>query len=131
MWKQLADLFTSVFTLAHRVDRLESVQREQQREIKEVTSLVNRLALELARTNDELRRTAEREREAREKFMLMVENQLLKAGRQLLPPNGSTRKRALLTRWKNFVIQAVIKCWLRPLIPRTSRFASSHHVRQN
>lgn len=86
MWKQLADLFTSVFTLAHRVDWLESAQKEQQREIKELTTLVNRLALELVRTNDELRRAAEREREAREKFMLMVENQLLKAGRQLPPP---------------------------------------------
>ncbi|MGH9914721.1 MAG: hypothetical protein ACRD63_05470 [Pyrinomonadaceae bacterium] len=36
MWKQLADLFTSVFTLAHRVDRLELSQKEQQREIKEL-----------------------------------------------------------------------------------------------
>ncbi|MGI8566904.1 MAG: hypothetical protein ACR2LZ_10540 [Pyrinomonadaceae bacterium] len=85
MWKQLADLFTSVFTLTHRLDRVEQGQKEQQREIKDLTALVNRLAFELARTNDELKRTAEREAAAREKFMLMVENQLLKAGRQLPP----------------------------------------------
>ena len=86
MWKQLADLFTSVFTLTHRLDRVEQAQKEQQREIKDLTALVNRLAFELARTNDELKRTAEREAAAREKFMMMVENQLLKTGRQLSPP---------------------------------------------
>lgn len=88
MWKQLADLFTSVFTLTHRLDRVEALQKEQQREIKELTALVNRLALEVARTNDELRRSAEREQSEREKFMLMVENQLLKANRQLTSRDG-------------------------------------------
>jgi vacuolar-type H+-ATPase subunit I/STV1 len=88
MWKQLADLFTSVFTLTHRLDRAEQAQKEQQREIKELTALVNRLAVELTRTNDELRRSAEREQSEREKFMLMVENQLLKANRQLPPREG-------------------------------------------
>ncbi|MDQ3753393.1 MAG: hypothetical protein M3371_01510 [Acidobacteriota bacterium] len=88
MWKQLADLFTSVFTLTHRLDRVEQAQMEQQREIKDLTALVNRLAFELARTNDELKRAAEREAAAREKFMLLVENQLLKAGRQLPPKDG-------------------------------------------
>lgn len=83
MWKQLAELFTSVFTLTHRLDRVEHGQKEQQREIKALTALVDRLAFELARTNDELRRAAEREQNEREKFMLMVENQLLKANRQL------------------------------------------------
>jgi len=85
MWKQLADLFTSVFTLTHRLDRVEHAQTEQQREIKDLSALVNRLAFELARTNDELKRAAEREAAAREKFMLLVENQLLKANRQLPP----------------------------------------------
>ncbi len=42
MWKQLADLFTSVFTLTHRLDRVEQAQMEQQREIKDLTALVNR-----------------------------------------------------------------------------------------
>ena len=45
------------------------------------------MAFELARTNDELKRAAEREAAAREKFMLLVENQLLKANRQLPPPD--------------------------------------------
>lgn len=88
MWKQLAELFTSVFTLTHRLERVEQGQKEQQREIKTLTALVDRLAFELARTNDELRRSAEREADAREKFMLRVENQLLKANRQLSPPEG-------------------------------------------
>ncbi len=88
MWKQLAELFTSVFTLTHRLERVEHGQKEQQREIKALTALVDRLAFELARTNDELRRAAEREADAREKFMLRVENQLLKANRQLSPPEG-------------------------------------------
>ena len=88
MWKQLADLFTSVFTLAQRLDRVEQAQKEQQRELKELTALVNRLAFELARTNDNLKRSAEREADAREKFMLRVENQLLKANRQLPPYEG-------------------------------------------
>ena len=88
MWKQLAELFTSVFTLTHRLERVEQGQTEQQREIKALTALVDRLAFELARTNDELRRSAEREADAREKFMLRVENQLLKANRQLSPPEG-------------------------------------------
>ncbi len=88
MWKQLAELFTSVFTLTHRLDRVEQAQTEQQREIKALTALVDRLAFELARTNDELRRSAEREADAREKFMLRVENQLLKSNRQLSPPEG-------------------------------------------
>jgi len=90
MWKQLAELFTSVFTLIHRLDRVEQTQKEQQREVKELTALVNRIALELARTNDELKRTAERESDARERFRLTVENLLLKAGRSL-PPQSDER----------------------------------------
>lgn len=90
MWKQLAELFTNVFTLTHRIDRVEQIQKEQQREFKELTALVNRIALELARTNDELKRTAERESDARERFRLTVENLLLKAGRSL-PPQTDER----------------------------------------
>lgn len=86
MWKQLGELFTSVFTLAHRLDRVEAAQKEQQREVRDLTSLVNRLALELARTNGELKHAREREADAREKFMLRIENQLLRANRQLLRP---------------------------------------------
>jgi septal ring factor EnvC (AmiA/AmiB activator) len=85
MWKQLAELFTGVFTLTHRLDKLEQAVKEQQREMKELTALVNRLAFELARTNEAQRHGQEREAGEREKFMLRVENQLLKAGRQLPP----------------------------------------------
>jgi len=87
MWKQLAELFTSVLTLAHRLDRVEQAQKEQQRELKDLTALVARLTFELTRTNDELRRSAEREASEREKFMLQVENHLLKANRQLPSPD--------------------------------------------
>lgn len=91
MWKQLGELFTSVFTLAHRLDRVEATQKEQQREVKDLTALVNRLALELARTNDELKRAKEREVDAREKFMLRVENQLWRANRQLPQPESEDK----------------------------------------
>ena len=85
MWKQLAELFTGVFTLTHRLDKLEQAVKEQQREMKELTALVNRLAFELGRTNEAQRHGQEREAGEREKFMLRIENQLLKAGRQLPP----------------------------------------------
>ncbi|MFN0119571.1 MAG: hypothetical protein ACKV2V_03610 [Blastocatellia bacterium] len=85
MWKQIGELFTSVLTLVHRLDQLEQSHREQQREIRDLTALVNRIAFELGRTNDEIRRGAEREAAAREKFMRQVENQLLRSGRQIPP----------------------------------------------
>jgi uncharacterized coiled-coil protein SlyX len=58
MWKQIGELFTNVFTLTHRLDKLEQAVKEQQKEIKELTALFHRLAFEPGRTNDELRRAA-------------------------------------------------------------------------
>ena len=92
--KQLSDLFTSVFTLAHRLDRMERAQTEQQRELKELAALGSRLASELARTNDELKRAAEREAAAREKFQAVGQEPTL----EVRPAVAATIKRRVATR---------------------------------
>ena len=85
MWKQLLDLFTKIITLSQRTDKLEQTVKNQQQELKDLTAFVQRMAFELQRTQDDLKRTAEREEYERKLFQLQVENQLLKAGRQLPP----------------------------------------------
>jgi uncharacterized coiled-coil protein SlyX len=85
MWKQIFELFTKVLTLTDRLDRIEKRMAEQQSEIKSLSELVNRVVFELARTNENIRHSQEREAAAREKFQLQIENQLLKAHRQLPP----------------------------------------------
>jgi uncharacterized coiled-coil protein SlyX len=85
MWKQIFELFTKVLTLTDRLDRIEKRMAEQQSEIKSLSELVNRVVFELARTNENIRHSQEREAAAREKFQLQIENQLLKANRQLPP----------------------------------------------
>jgi hypothetical protein len=52
---------------------------DQRRELRELWDAVRVLTFEQ-------QRSADREAHEREKFMLRVENQLLKAGRQLPPP---------------------------------------------
>jgi hypothetical protein len=49
------------------------------------------LAYEVQRLKDEQKYSAEREASEREKFMLRVENQLLKAGRQLPPASDDDK----------------------------------------
>ncbi len=81
MWKTITDLLGSVFTLTYRLEKQEQGLKDLQREVRELTALVHRLAYEQQRSQ-------EREAGERERFMLMVENQLLKAGRQLPPPKN-------------------------------------------
>lgn len=88
MWKQLLDLFTKIITLSQRTDKLEQIVKNQQQELKDLTAFVQRMAFELQRTNDEMKRTAEREATERKLLRLQIENQLLKAGRQLTPTPG-------------------------------------------
>ncbi|MGH9839441.1 MAG: hypothetical protein ACREEM_11730 [Blastocatellia bacterium] len=76
MWKKLYELFTSVITLTQRVEKLERTVIEQDQELRKIWDAVKHLAFEQ-------QRAAEREAHEREKFMLRVENQLLKSGRQL------------------------------------------------
>lgn len=80
MWKKLYELFTTVITLTQRVEKLERTAAEQDEELRKLWDVVKHLAFEQ-------QRTAEHEAHEREKFMLRVENQLLKSGRQL--PSGS------------------------------------------
>ena len=76
MWRMILNFLTSVFTLTERPERQERGLKEVERDVKELTAVVQRLVIELERLS-------EREGSEREKFMLRVENQLLKAGRQL------------------------------------------------
>lgn len=89
MWKQLLDLFTKIITLSQRTDKLEQTVKNQQQELKDLTAFVQRMAFELQRTNDEMKRTAEREASERKLLRLQIENQLLKAGRRLPPSSAS------------------------------------------
>jgi len=86
MWKKLYEMFTSVVTLTHRMDKLEQTVTDQRREIRELWDAVKLLAFEQ-------QRSAEREAHEREKFMLRVENQLLKSGRQLPPASEDEDKK--------------------------------------
>lgn len=87
MWKKIYDLFINFATLAQKVEKQEQKIQAQQREVRELTVFVQRLAFELERLRDEQRHAAEREASERKLFQLQIENQLLKAGRQL-PPSG-------------------------------------------
>ena len=88
MWQRIYELFASVFTLTQRLERVEREQKDLRQELKEVSALVQRLAYELQRINDELRRTSEREEAERRILKLELENQLLRTERGL-PPAGS------------------------------------------
>lgn len=84
MWKTITDLLSSVFTLTYRLEKQEQGLKDLQREVRELTMLMHRLAYEQQRHQ-------EREAGEREKFMLRVENQLLRASRQLPPPDDENK----------------------------------------
>ena len=77
-------------------EKQEQALKDQQRELRELTTFVQRLAFELERTNDKLDGAADREASEREKLLLKVENYLLKARRQLPPARQPGR---LALRW--------------------------------
>ena len=81
MWKKLYELFERVLTLTQTVSRHDREIEGMRQEMRELTTLVSRLALEVARLSD--RQTSERER-----LQLWVENQLLRFERRL-PPKDS------------------------------------------
>ncbi len=83
MWKTISELLNSIFTLTYRLEKQEQGLKDLQREVKELTALVHRMAYEQQRNQ-------EREVNEREKFMLRIENHLLKANRQL--PAAETEK---------------------------------------
>ncbi|MGH9831861.1 MAG: hypothetical protein ACREBD_01380 [Blastocatellia bacterium] len=57
-----------------------------------VDSLIERLAYEIRRLNDELQRSREREAEARERLRLELENKMLREKRQLPPAANANDK---------------------------------------
>lgn len=78
MWKSVAEMLSKFATLMYRVDRQEQAIKDLQQEIKTISAALERLMYEIHRGQ-------ERERHEREKFQLRIENELLKAGRQLPP----------------------------------------------
>jgi len=81
MWKKLYELLERLVTLSQRVSRQEKQNEELRQEVRELTGMVHRLAMEVNRLAD--RQTSERE-----KTELWVENQMLKFERRLLPPRS-------------------------------------------
>jgi len=89
MLKQVYELFTLLFTVTQRLNRHDDAIEKIQQESKANSELINRLILGQVRANDEIKRHAEREAEARKLFQLQVENQLLRAAHRL-PPAAET-----------------------------------------
>lgn len=107
MWKDLFDLVRQALRLAEDTQRTKAELKELQREVRDLTRRAERESLELrhemtlqaqtlqarmARQDDEirhlreeLRQSHERETMARQMLLTEVENQILKASRQLPP----------------------------------------------
>ena len=78
MWKKLYEVLTRLFALTQKVERHDKELVELRQEIKELTSIIQRLVYEL-------QRISEREVHEREKMQLRLENQLLRFQRRLPP----------------------------------------------
>ncbi len=76
MWKKLYELLERLVTLTQKVTRHDKQIEELRQEVRELTSMIHRLALEVNRLSD--RQTAERE-----KMELWIENQMLRFERRL------------------------------------------------
>ena len=76
MWKKIYELLEQLVTLAQRVSRHDKQIEELRQEVRELTGMVHRLAIEVNRLSD--RQTSDRE-----KIELWVENQMLKFERRL------------------------------------------------
>jgi hypothetical protein len=78
MWKKLYEVLTRLFALTQKVERHDKEIVELRQEIKELTSVMQRLVYEI-------QRISERELHEREKMQLRLENQLLRFQRRLPP----------------------------------------------
>lgn len=78
MWKKLYEVLTRLFALTQKVERHDKEIVELRQEIKELTSVMQRLVYEI-------QRISEREMHEREKMQLRLENQLLRFQRRLPP----------------------------------------------
>lgn len=99
MWKQFWDLFRRVLFLSEATETnkaeikelrksLKESAEKSETEIRELWRVNERLAYEIKRLNDKLENNQEKEAAERKMFRLEVENQLLKANRQLLPESN-------------------------------------------
>lgn len=113
MWKQFWDLFRRVLTLSETTEANKAEIKKTEKTLNDLSaknaeehqalwSAIERLAYELKRLNDNLEHESQRlndkldssqEREARERenLLLKIENQLLKAPRQLPPQLDDNR----------------------------------------
>lgn len=103
MWKQFLDLFRQLLLLSENAKRTQDEIADVQRKVTDlshftgqnfqrVDSLIERLAYEIKRLNDELQRSREREADARERLRLELENKMLREKRQLPPAaNGNDK----------------------------------------
>ena len=78
MWKKLYELLEQLVTLAQRVSRHDKQVEELRQEVRELTGMMHRLAIEV-------NRLADRQTSDREKMELWVENQMLRFERRLPP----------------------------------------------
>ena len=78
MWKKIYELLEQLVTLAQRVSRHDKQSEELRQEVRELTGMIHRLAVEV-------NRLADRQSSDREKMELWVENQLLRFERRLSP----------------------------------------------
>ena len=84
MFKQLLEFVRQALFLQHDVARLKEDVKDLETRLHETNDAVRQLAFEI-------QRIGERERHEREKFMLKIENVLLRFER-LLPPGTDSKK---------------------------------------
>ncbi len=99
--RQIFDLARQLLLLTESLQKTRSDLTALQKEVKEFSakteaenqelrSALERLAYEFQRLRDEVRHGQEREASERRIFQLQIENQLLKAGRQLPPAKNES-----------------------------------------
>ncbi len=87
MWKKVYELLEQLVSLSQRVSRHDKQIEELRQEVRELTGMIHRLAIEV-------NRLADRQTSDREKMELWVENQMLRFERRL-PPARSNEESSL------------------------------------
>jgi len=85
MWKQLAALIQTVFTLAKDLEQNRAEVREVRRDLLNLTLLVQRLS-------DEIKLTDQRESSEREKLALQIQVEMMKVERRLSSGRSSANE---------------------------------------
>lgn len=85
MWEKIWDLLSKVATLTKDSDRNSQEIKEIRAEIRDIYSMMERLAYEIQKTREE-------DRHEREKLALRLENELLKFERRLPSGEGKSEK---------------------------------------